>query len=86
MHDVKGSWQLQQAKNRLSEVIDRARREGPQTITLRGRPAAVVLSAEDYRRVSRPKVSLLDFLLNSPLRGSRLRADRLKDLPGSLEI
>ncbi|MFZ0887129.1 MAG: type II toxin-antitoxin system Phd/YefM family antitoxin [Candidatus Binataceae bacterium] len=81
MRDAKRTWQLQQAKNRLSEVVDRARREGPQTITLRGRAAAVVLSAEDYRRVSRPKVSLLDFLLNSPLRGSRLRADRLKSPP-----
>lgn len=83
---MKRSWQLQQAKNRLSEVVDRARREGPQTITLRGKPAAVVLSAEDYKHVSRPKVSLLDFLLNSPLRGSRLRADRLKDFPRNLEI
>jgi prevent-host-death family protein len=41
-------WPLQDAKNRFSEVVQRARREGPQTVTLRGERAAVVLSAADY--------------------------------------
>jgi prevent-host-death family protein len=41
-------WSLQDAKNRFSEVVRRARREGPQTVTLRGERAAVVLSAADY--------------------------------------
>ena len=38
------SWQLQEAKSRLSQVVDHALREGPQTITLRGKPAVVVVS------------------------------------------
>ena len=41
-------WQLQDAKNRFSELVQRARQEGPQVVTLRGRRAAVVLSAEAY--------------------------------------
>lgn len=42
MPERKSTWQLQEAKNKLSEVIRRAREEGPQTITVRGEPAAVV--------------------------------------------
>jgi prevent-host-death family protein len=37
-------WQLQEAKNRLSQVLDSALRDGPQTITLRGKPTAVLVS------------------------------------------
>ena len=48
--------QIQQAKTKLSEMIDKADSEGPQTITKHGKPSAVVLSMEEYelmRRVSR---------------------------------
>lgn len=45
------SWQLQDAKARLSEVVKKAGEEGPQHITLHGEPAAVVLSEAEYRRL-----------------------------------
>jgi prevent-host-death family protein len=45
------AWQLQAAKQRFSELVERARREGPQVVTKHGRAAAVVVSAEDYRRL-----------------------------------
>ena len=45
------SWSLETAKARLSEVVRRARAEGPQTITVRGADAAVVLSPEAYSRL-----------------------------------
>lgn len=59
-------WQLQDAKNRFSEVVQRSRTEGPQTVTVRGRRTAVVLSAQDYDalRVGRP--TLVDDLLAGP--------------------
>jgi prevent-host-death family protein len=47
-------WQLQEAKNKLSEVIRCARTEGPQEITVRGEPAVVVISAEDYEQTKAP--------------------------------
>jgi prevent-host-death family protein len=59
-------WPLQDAKNRFSEVIQRARREGPQTVTLRGERAAVVLSAADYDELMRNRPSLVDDLLSGP--------------------
>jgi prevent-host-death family protein len=59
-------WPLQDAKNRLSEVVQRARREGPQTVTLRGERAAVVLSASDYDALVANRPSLVDDLLAGP--------------------
>ncbi len=59
-------WQLQDAKNRFSEVVSKARREGPQTVTLRGDRAAVVVSAEDYDRLTGAKATLADHLLSGP--------------------
>lgn len=59
-------WQLQHAKNRFSEVIKRARQEGPQVVTLRGRRTAVVLSAEAYDALLADRPSLVDHLLAGP--------------------
>jgi len=44
-------WQLQDAKARFSEVVRRARGEGPQHVTVHGREVVVILSAEDLRRL-----------------------------------
>jgi prevent-host-death family protein len=45
------NWHLQDAKNNFSKVVQEAIRNGPQTVTLRGQRAAVVLWAEDYDRL-----------------------------------
>ena len=60
------NWQLQDAKNRFSEVVRRARQEGPQTVTVRGERAAVVLSAADYDALAGRKPTLVDHLLSGP--------------------
>lgn len=60
------SWPLQDAKNQFSKVVQKARTEGPQIVTLRGEPAAVVLSAEDYDALLAGKPSLADDLLSGP--------------------
>jgi prevent-host-death family protein len=59
-------WQLQDAKNRFSELIRRAREEGPQTVTLHGKPAAVVLSADAYAALTTPHLSFTEYLLSGP--------------------
>ena len=56
-------WQLQDAKDRLSEVVNRARSEGPQVVTLRGRRAAVILSAESYDALLASRPTIVDRLL-----------------------
>lgn len=59
-------WQLQDAKNRLSQVVQEARTSGPQVITLRGKRAAVLLSAEDYDALKVGKPSFIEALLSGP--------------------
>ncbi len=72
-------WQLQEAKNRLSELVRKARQEGPQVITLHGRDAVVVLSAREFKRIVKPQGSLVDFLRKSPLAGVALDTRRSRD-------
>ena len=63
------SWQLQEAKARLSEVVKSAEQDGPQEITVHGRPAAVLLSSREYARLSGAAGSLVAFMRKSPLYG-----------------
>ncbi len=65
-------WQLQEAKARLSEVVRKAGKEGPQKITLHGKPTAVVISSKEYERLKHPKGSFVTFMRNSPLFGVEL--------------
>ena len=60
-------WQLQDAKNRFSEVVNLAISAGPQLVTRRGERAAVVLSYADYERLCKTHGRLSDFLRDSPL-------------------
>ena len=59
-------WQVQDAKARLTEVIERARTEGPQTITRHGKERAMVLSIEDYRLLAGHKPDFKAYLLGGP--------------------
>ncbi len=81
---MRRTWQLQEAKNKLSEVVETAIHDGPQRITKRGKAAAVVLSTKDFERLKRGKESLVDFLQHSPLRN--LDLDRAKDLSREVRL
>jgi antitoxin Phd len=59
-------WQVQEAKTRLSEVIERARTEGPQTITRHGAERAIVISIEDYRALVAHQPDFKAHLLGGP--------------------
>jgi antitoxin Phd len=83
---VAKSWQLQEAKNRFSEVVEEALHHGPQTVTRHGEETVVVMSIKDYRQLSEPKISLYEFLKNSPLRGLDLDLKRDKSLPRDVEL
>ena len=72
------TWSVAEAKNRFSELIDQARRVGPQTITRHGKSAVVVVDAETWRQttVQTPREGFVDFLLASPLNGAQLETHR----------
>ena len=59
-------WQLQDAKNQFSRVVQQARTQGPQVVTLRGAQTAVVLSIEDYNALRAERPSFIDDLLGGP--------------------
>lgn len=69
-------WQLQEAKNKLSEVVEAALNDGPQVITRRGADTAIVLSYADYRRLLLSQKKLSDFFRESPLVGVELDLTR----------
>lgn len=77
-------WQLQEAKNKFSEVVDKAISAGPQEITRHGKKAAVVLSFEEYRRLRGRTNSIAEFFHRSPLRGIHL--ERQRDFPRDVRI
>ena len=63
------AWQMQDAKARFSEVIKLAEHDGPQEITLHGRPVAVVLSRSAFEQLSGRGQSFVEFMQSSPLYG-----------------
>ena len=80
------TWQIQDAKNRLSEVVDRVVGQGPQVITRRGVETAVVLSVEEYRRITKPETDLVDFFQASPLVGEDLDLERSQDTGREIDL
>jgi len=63
---VSKKWPLQDAKARFSEVVRRANADGPQVVTYRGVDRAVVVSAQEYRRLRPKRPSFVDMLLAIP--------------------
>ncbi len=63
------TWQLQEAKARLSEVVKKCVKEGPQMLSLRGEDTAALLSVEDYNALLGSKPSFVEFMQKSPLKG-----------------
>jgi len=74
------SWQLQDAKNRLSQLIDDAIHLGPQLITRRGNEVAIVISYAEYQRLSASQKKLSTFFRESPLVGVELDLSRDKSV------
>lgn len=79
------TWSVAEAKARFSEVLEQAR-VAPQTITRNGTRTAVVVSVEEWERRKSRTGNLADFLAASPLRGSGLRSDRVKDRPRDTDL
>lgn len=107
-------WSVAEAKAKFSEVIERAKTDGPQRVTKNGRDAVVVVSADEWDRSDASRGSLFDvlqkaqledgelvierhpeplregslaeFFTNSPLRGSGIDLERVRDAPRDVEL
>jgi prevent-host-death family protein len=83
------TWTLQDAKARFSELVKRAKKDGPQLVTRRGEEAVVVLDVEEYRSLTRDddKENLADLLRRSPLVGLDPKLfERSKDTGREIEL
>jgi antitoxin Phd len=60
------AWQLQDAKAKFSELVQKALEEGPQTVTRHGKDAVVVLSVHEYRKLREGRPSLKEVLMSGP--------------------
>jgi antitoxin Phd len=72
------SWQLQEAKNKLSRVVENAVNDGPQIITKHGVEVAIVISFADYQKMIATRGKLSTFFRDSPLVGIELDLARDK--------
>ena len=79
------TWQLQEAKNKLSRVVENAVNSGPQIITKHGVEVAIVISFAEYQKMVASRGKLSAFFRDSPLVGVELdlgrdKSDARKDL------
>lgn len=78
-------WQLQEAKQRFSELVRHARSHGPQVVTRHGEEVAVVVSIEEYRRLTVDLPSFKELLLAAPDLDT-LEIDRSRDPARVVEL
>ena len=81
---MKNVWQLQEAKNQFSLVVDNALTQGPQTVTRHGEPTVMVVSMAEFKKTKRKKKSILE--LFEPIRGLELDVTRDRGLPRDVEL
>jgi len=79
-------WQLQEAKNKFSQVVNHALHQGAQIITVRGKDAAVVISFEEYKSLTRKTTGLVHFFRESPLVGVDLDLERAMDIGRPIDL
>lgn len=79
-------WQLQDAKARFSELVKCATTKGPQHITVRGEPTVVLISEAAFNELSKPKLSFIQFMRQSPLMGTKLNLTRDKSLNRDVDL
>jgi antitoxin Phd len=79
-------WQLQEAKNKFSNLVDKARHDGPQVVTRHGKESVVIIAIEDYQKLSKPKSDLISFFKKSPLADINLDLTRDKSPSRDIEL
>ncbi len=79
---MRETWQLQEAKAKFSELVEKAVSSGPQFVTKRGQDSVVIISIGEYEKMKRPKESLVSFFKKAP----KLNLDLSRDLDTGREI
>jgi antitoxin Phd len=83
---MKTSWKLQDAKAKLSQLVEDALKIGPQIVTRRGKKTVVILSVEEYEKLTSKKPTLKAFLLNCPKMDDDFEFQRQKDYSRNIDF
>ena len=83
---VSNTWQLQEAKNKFSSLVEKAIQIGPQIVTKRGEKVVVVLDVAEYKKLISPRTKLTDFLRKSPLYKVELKLERSREGTRKFEL
>lgn len=79
------TWQVQTAKQRFSELVERAVNDGPQIVTKHGRETVVVLDIREYRRLLGVPMDFKEFLMSMPPIDD-LEIERSKDVGRDIDL
>ena len=80
------TWQLQEAKNKFSNLVNKAHHDGPQFVTKHGKESVVIIAIEDYQKLNKPKSDFVSFLKKSPLSGIDIDLARDKSPSRDIEL
>lgn len=83
---MKKVWSLQDAKNKFSQMVKEAQKTGPQVVTKRGIETVIVISMNDYKKLTKPKTNLVEFFKKSPLYGIDLDVKRSKESSRKVDL
>ncbi|PAW90457.1 MAG: type II toxin-antitoxin system prevent-host-death family antitoxin [Pedosphaera sp. Tous-C6FEB] len=81
---MKNTWQLQEAKNQLSLVVEDALTKGPQTITRHGKPTVVVVAVKEFQQKRPKRKGIVE--LFAALKGSGIDLERVRDFPREVKL
>lgn len=79
-------WQVQEAKQRFSEVLRAAETGEPQIVTRHGEEIAVVIDISEYRHLRGEPMSLMDYLATGPHVDDELEIERRSDVPREIDL
>ncbi len=82
----KNHWQLQDAKNKFSNLVEQAQHKCPQIVTKHGKEAVVVISIEEYKKLVKPKSDIVNFFQTSPLSEFDIELKRDTAPPRDIEL
>jgi len=83
---IENHWQLQDAKNKFSNLVETVQKKGPQIVTKHGKEAVVIISINEYKRLTKPKTTLVEFFKKSPLAKEKIDFSRSKEMPRDLAL
>jgi antitoxin Phd len=83
---IENHWQLQDAKNKFSNLVEQAQHKCPQIVTKHGKEAVVIISIDEYKKLVKPKNNIVKFFQKSPLAKSDIELERNTDFPRDIEL